>query len=70
MVELVTSNGIFSVTPEEMARVDVDEGGCPSRGVASEIVVCSSEVRRDGGVIMSRIVGGMVVVRKLKVDSI
>lgn len=70
MVELVTSNDIFSVTSEEMARVDVDEVGCPSRGVASEIVVCSSEVRRDSGVIMSRIVGGMVVVRKLKVDSI
>lgn len=69
VLELVTSNGIFSVTPGETARVDIDELGCPSRGVVSEIVVYDSEVRRDGEVIVSRIVDGMVVVRTPKLAS-
>lgn len=39
VLELVTCNGIFFVTPGETSRIGVDELGCPLRGVASETVV-------------------------------
>lgn len=66
VLELVISNGIFFVTLGEIVRVDIDELGCFLRGVVSEIVVYDLEVRRDGEVIVFRIVDGMVVVRIFK----
>lgn len=70
MPELVISDGIFSVTPGERARVDMTELCCPSVEVTNDVVACCSEERRDGEVIIPGIVCEMVVVKTPKETSL
>lgn len=68
--ELVTCDGIISVIPGAIDFVDMVELDSSSKWVTSETVVCDSEGKRVGDVIISGTLGEVVIERTLEVPSI